>query len=173
MTAEQIINKLKLKPLSPEGGYFAVTHTSDEQLAAEVLPERYTNAKFFSGAIYYLVTSDNFSALHKLPSDELYYFHYGDPMEMLFLPPKGEGVCKILGIGLDTGQAPQILAPRNWWHGSRPLPGGPHGFSLVSTSMAPAYDERDPIFGERETLKSQYPEYADIINLLTCIDLHL
>ncbi len=162
-----------MKPLPVEGGYYAVTHIADEQLVAEALPTRYKSSRMLSGAIYYLVTKEQFSALHKLPTDELYYYHYGDPMEMLFLGPNGNGERKILGIQLASGQQPQLLAPRNWWQGSRPLPGGTHGFTLVSTSMAPAYHERDPVFGERETLKFQYPEYADIINSLSRIDLHL
>ncbi len=159
-----------MKILPFEGGYFAVTHTADERLTAEVLPTRYKSSRMLSGAIYYLVTANQFSALHKLPTDELYYYHFGDPMEMLLLGPEGKAERKLLGMELKAGQQPQLLAPRHWWQGSRPLPGGTHGFTLVSTSMAPAYDERDPVFGERETLKSQYPEYADIINSLTRIN---
>jgi predicted cupin superfamily sugar epimerase len=167
MTAEQIIKKLKMNPLPKEGGYFVVTHHSDEQLTAEALPDRYQNVRSISGAIYYLVTTDNISALHKLCSDEIYYYHYGDPLEMLFLGPDGQSERKILGMELESGQKPQHLAPRNWWQGSRPLPGQPHGFSLLSTSMAPAYDESDVVFGDRKTLISQFPDFTPLITSLT------
>ncbi len=167
MTAEQIINTLRMRPLPQEGGYFAVTHNSDEQLGAEALPDRYKSSRMLSGAIYYLVTVEQFSALHKLPTDEIYYYHYGDPLEMLFLGPEGQGERIILGMQLDSGQQPQHLAPRHWWQGSRPLSGQPNGFTLVSTSMAPAYDESDPVFGDREELISQYPAYQDLVIALT------
>lgn len=167
MKAEEIIQKLNMRILPNEGGYFAVTHQSDEQLLKEGLPSRYHQSRFLSGAIYYLVTSDQFSAMHKLPTDELYYYHYGDPMEVLLLGPEGNGMVKILGMGLASGQQPQFVAPRGWWQGSRPLPGAPYGYTLVSTSMAPAYHESDPVFGEREALKLQYPEYQDFITALT------
>jgi len=167
MTADQIINALDMKPLPVEGGYYAVTHIADEQLVAEALPTRYKSSRMLSGAIYYLVTVEQFSALHKLPTDEIYYYHYGDPLEMLFLGPEGQGERIILGMYLDSGQQPQHLAPRHWWHGSRPLPGQHHGFTLVSTSMAPAYDETDPVFGERDELVAQYPAFGDLIMSLT------
>jgi len=170
MKAEEIIERLHMSVLPNEGGYFAVTHQSDERLMEEALPARYQQSRLISGAIYYLVTNDQFSAIHKLPTDELYYFHYGDPMEMLLLGPRGEGAKTTLGMGLDSGQFPQLLAPRDWWHGSRPLPDQPYGFTLVSTSMAPAYHESDPVFGEREALQSQYPKHADIIAALTRIN---
>ena len=167
MTADQIINALDMKPLPVEGGYYAVTHIADEQLAAEALPTRYKSSRKLSGAIYYLVTVEQFSALHKLPTDEIYYYHYGDPLEMLFLGPDGQSKRIILGMQLESGQRPQYLAPLNWWQGSRPLPGQPHRFTLLSTSMAPAYDESDVVFGDREELISQYPAYIDLITVLT------
>lgn len=167
MTAEQIIKALKMQPLPLEGGYYTVTHIAEEQFEPEVLPARYKTSRALSGAIYYLVTAEQFSALHKLPTDEIYYYHYGDPLEMLFLGPEGQSERIMLGMQLDSGQRPQHLAPRHWWHGSRPLPGQSYGFTLVSTSMAPAYQEGDAIFGERDELVSQYPGFRDLVISLT------
>ena len=167
LSAKEIIRYLGLEPLPLEGGYFSVSYTSNEQIQPGALPERYTNARNLGGAIYFLETAEQFSAMHRLPTDELYYYHYGDAKEMLFLYPDGSGETRILGPDLAVGQHPQLLAPRDCCHGSRPLPGGEFGFSLGSTSMAPGYDESDPVFPAREELVSAYPEFSSLIKELT------
>ncbi len=164
---DEIIRQLDLRPLVLEGGYFRVTYTTDERIQADALPERYNSARTLGGAIYFLVTPEQFSALHKLPTDEIYYFHLGDPLEMLFLHPDGTGNTEILGPDLRAGQQLQLSVPRHCWHGSRPLPGGQHGFSLVSTSMAPGFDESDPVFAKADELSKQYPAFSSLIVSLT------
>lgn len=167
MTAESIIRHFNMQPLPDEGGYFAVTFTADEQVAPEALPERYGNARNLGGAILFLETPEQFSAIHRLPTDELYYHHLGDPVEMLVLAPDGTGWTTVLGTDLEAGERPQVLAPRNHFHGSRPLPDGVHGFSLMSTSMAPGFDPADPEFPTRADLLARYPEYGEMVTALT------
>ena len=167
MTAEEIIKALQLQPLPQEGGYFKVSYTADEKLQLPQLPSRYQDPRDLSGAIFYLETAAQFSAMHRLPTDELYYYHYGDPLEMLFLYADGTGERKLLGMQLDQDQIPQIHAPRKCWQGSRPLPGGSHGFTLISTSMAPGFHPSDPEFASATALISQYPQYSELISSLT------
>ena len=171
-TAEEIIKLLGLQPLPVEGGYFSVTYTSDDRIEADALPERYTKARSMAGAIYFLETAEQFSAMHKLPGDELYYYHLGDPMEMLFLHPDGSGERRVLGPDLQAGQDLQLLAPRHSWHGSRPLPAQEYGFSLGSTSMAPGYDESDPVFANRDELIKAYLAFSSLIEALTRLKPH-
>lgn len=172
LTAEQIIKHLGLEPLPMEGGYFRITYTSSEQIPAEALAGRYTNARNMGSAIYFLETAEQFSAMHTLPGDELYYYHYGDAMEMLFLYADTKAEIRILGPDLLAGQQPQILVPGNCCHGSRPLAGAEYGFSLASTSMAPGYDETDPVFPARDELVSAYPEFRSLIEALTRLTPH-
>lgn len=172
LTADEIIQYLGLQPLPLEGGYFKVTYTASETIQADALPERYTKNRNMAGAIYFLETAVQFSAMHKLPSDELYYYHLGDPMEMLFLHPDGHGEIRILGPDLTAGHQLQLVAPRDCWHGSRPLPGQEHGFSLGSTSMAPGYDETDPVFADRVELLKTYPTFNTLIEALTRLSPH-
>ncbi len=167
MTAEEIIKALGLQLLPKEGGYFKVSFTADERLKEENLPRRYQQARNLSGAIYFLETTEQFSALHQLPTDELYFYHYGDPLELLLLHPDGSGELNRLGMDLHDGQRPQLLAPKNSWQGSRPVLDGTFGFSLISTSMAPGFHENDPIFADRESLIENYPKFKDQILALT------
>lgn len=172
ITTEQIIQELALQPLPIEGGYYSIEYRSDEEIPAAALPDRYHNNRVLGGTIYFLETEQQFSAMHKLPTDEVYYYHLGDPLEMLLLYPDGSGETVLLGPDITAGQRLQILAPHDCWQGSRPLPGGEHGFGLVSTSMAPGFDDSDPVFAKRETLQAEYPEFSTLIEALTRLESH-
>ena len=87
MDARELVERLGLRPHPLEGGFFRETYRSDERLAESALPDRYTKDRAVSTAIYYLLTPDTFSAMHRLTSDEVYHFYSGDPVEMLLLEP--------------------------------------------------------------------------------------
>jgi predicted cupin superfamily sugar epimerase len=167
LTAEQLIAHLKLEPLPVEGGYFRQTYRSGETLPRRALPPRYAADKRLGTAIYYLLTAapDSFSALHRLPTDEIYHFYLGDPVEMLLLYPEGRGERIVLGPDVLAGQRVQFVAPRGVWQGSRLVPGG--RFALLGTTMAPGFDESDYTGGERDELVRHYPEQAELIRQLT------
>ena len=164
---QEVLSSLDLLPLPIEGGYFRVTYRSPDRVPAAALPADYDNERTLAGAIYFLATAEQFSAMHRLRGDENYYFHGGDPLELLVLEPDGGGSVRVLGIDFASAQQPQYVVPRHCWQGSRPLPGGEHGFSLLSTSMAPAFDEADVTFAGRAELIAHYPQYANLITTLT------
>jgi predicted cupin superfamily sugar epimerase len=155
MTAAEIIARLGLKPLPVEGGYFA---------------ETYRSARTFDGrsggtAIYYLLTPDTFSALHRLRSDEVFHFYLGDPVRQLQLRPDGTGREFVLGGDLSAGQVPQLVVPAGVWQGSVLEPGG--RFALMGTTMAPGFDFADFQAGDRAELTAAYPAFAEMIGRLT------
>src|SRR5262249_48344016 len=88
MTAADVIALLDLKPHPREGGYSPETYRSLDRLPAGTLP-RYAREKSIATAIYYLLTPDTFSALHRLPTDEIFHFYLGDAVTMLWLAPDG------------------------------------------------------------------------------------
>lgn len=167
LTAKEIIEYFDLKPLPLEGGHFMQWYRSDERIAKAALPERYISDKFFGTAILYLLNSDpaSFSALHKLPTDELFHFYLGDPIEMLLLFPDGSSEKITLGQDLLGGQKVQFMAPRGVWQGSRLIKGGV--FALIGTTMAPGFDYSDLVLGNREALIKSYPERGDLIRALS------
>jgi len=167
LTPEKLIEHLKLERLPVEGGYFRQTYCAGETIPRSALPERYRGDKPFSTAIYYLLTSDpdSFSALHKLPTEEVYHFYLGDPVELLLLYPDGRSEQVRLGPDVLSGQQVQIVAPREVWQGSRLAPGG--RFALLGTTMAPGFTETDYAGGEREELQRRYPNRAKLIEQLT------
>jgi len=164
MKSEEIIQMLNLKPLPAEGGFFIETYRSDESL--EMLPSRYRNERrCFSTAIYYLLTPDTFSAMHRLPSDEIFHFYAGDLVEMLQLLPDGAGEVIKIGSDLKAGLRLQVVVPRGAWQGSRLVEGG--RFALLGATVAPGFEFSDFESGVRETLIDQYPDHADLISQLT------
>lgn len=167
LTAKQIIEQLSLVPLRGEGGMFRQMYHAEETIAPDALPARYQRAKRFYTAIFYLLTNeaDSFSALHKLPTDELYHFYLGDPVRMLLLHPDGRGEDIKLGSSLLSDQKVQFLVPRDVWQGSRLIPGGT--YALMGTTMAPGYDDEDYKPGQREELIERYPQYSVQIRELT------
>ena len=160
-TIDELKELLNLKPLPGEGGFYAETYRSEETIPSDHLPERYGIPKSFGTAIYYLLTPDTFSALHRLPTDEIYHFYLGDPVVMLQLFENGKGEIITLGSDITAGHLVQHMVPRGTWQGSFLKPGGE--YALLGTTMSPGFDFSDFELGERTTLLTSHPEYTSQI----------
>jgi predicted cupin superfamily sugar epimerase len=165
LTVEALCALLGLIPHPVEGGYFAETYRSVEQLPAAALPSRYGAARALGTAIYYLLTPDTFSAMHRLASDEVFHFYLGDPVEMLQLWPDGSHRVALIGPGLEAGERPQVVVPRHVWQGARLRPGG--RYALLGTTVAPGFDYADYETAPRATLLTTHPAATDLITALT------
>jgi uncharacterized protein len=166
-TIEELLKLYNFEPLPVEGGIFKQTYQATEHIPHSALPERYSHSKPFGTAILYLYTAEtnSFSAMHLLPTDEIYHFYLGDPVEMLQLYPDGHSERVILGQDVLNGQKVQYVAPRGVWMGSHLLPGGT--FALIGTTMAPGFTNDDYLGGERHALIQQFPNEAGLITRLT------
>ena len=167
-TAKQIKELLNLQPLPVEGGYFLETYRSRFALNQQSLPAGYGGERALSTAIYYMLTPDTFSAMHRLKGDELYHFYLGDPTELLVLKPDGAGERIRLGQDIASGMHLQHVVPAGAWQGSRLVAGGK--FALLGTTMSPGFEPADFDSGNRDELSIQYPDYVDLITLLTHAD---
>jgi predicted cupin superfamily sugar epimerase len=163
--AERLKELLGLKPLPSEGGYYVESYRSSEMLAAGAVSGRAHGTRVLSTAIYYLLTPDTCSRLHRLASDEIYHFYLGDPVELLQLLPDGTGRVVTLGPNLVKGMVVQAVVPRGTWQGSRLRRGG--RYALMGTTMAPGFDPADCEFGGRHTLLRKYPRFRTSILALT------
>jgi predicted cupin superfamily sugar epimerase len=163
MNAHDIINLLDLKPLPREGGYFRRVYESAEIIQSESLFGPHRADKTMGTTIYALFTPAEFSAMHRLDSDEIYHFYGGDPLEMLLLNPDGSGEVFTLGQDFGTGMRPQKVVPRNVWQGSRVVPNGAHGFTLVGTTTVPGFHWDGFELGQPAALAAEYPKFAEMI----------
>jgi len=164
VTAEAIKAFLGLES-HPEGGFFVETYRADEDIPASALPERYLGRRSFGTCIYYLLTPDTFSAIHRLASDETFHFYLGDPVEMLQLFPDGSGKVVMLGPDLLNGMHPQVVVPRGVRQGARLVPGG--GLALLGCTVAPGFEFADYEHARRDQLLRSYPAFHDWILALT------
>jgi uncharacterized protein len=165
MNAREIIERLGLVPHPAEGGYFKETWRASESAAAAALPARYGAPRAFGTAIYYVLSPDTFSALHRLQSDEVFHFYLGDAVEMLQLAPDRTGRVVVIGNDLAAGERPQIVAPRGTWQGSRLREGG--SVALLGATVAPGFEATDFEHGDRAALTARYPQFAGMIAALT------
>lgn len=155
--AETIVVRLGLKPLPLEGGFYRETYRSGRGFGGE-------GSKAAGTAIYYLLTPETVSRLHRLPTDEVYHFYLGDRVEMLLLDEQGARQIT-LGNDLERGQQVQVVVPAGTWQGSVLGAGGQ--FALMGTTMAPGFDFSDWEGGEREVLTARYSGFRDMIARLT------
>ena len=159
MTADQVIDLLGLEPHPEEGGYFRETYRSDEDFEPG---GPFSGSRSLGTAIYYLLASDAFSAMHRLPGDEIFHFYLGDPVRLLELFPNGETRLTVLGPDLAEMRV-QHVVKGGTWQGSRLVEGG--RWALLGTTMAPGFSYDDYESGTSD-LVDRYPSQQDLIAAL-------
>jgi hypothetical protein len=164
--AQHLIDTLKMQLIPGEGAWFAPTYLSTDTIEGEAASHVSGKHHAYS-AIYALETPRDFSALHKLATDEMWHFYGGVPIEMLLLYPDGHGETVVIGPDVMAGQKPQFLVPRGVWQGSRPSAAGDASYSFFGTTMTPAFEYADYEQGYRDVLTAQYPAFASRIAALT------
>jgi uncharacterized protein len=162
-SAEQLIQQYKLEP-HPEGGWYKETYRSLELIAATALPERFSGARAFSTAIYFLLEAGNFSAFHKIKSDECWHFYSGDPLTVYMLKQDGSLDMIHLGNDISKQQVFQYVVPANCWFASRPS--AESKFSFVGCTVAPGFDFADFELATADNLASEFPHHKDLIRSL-------
>jgi predicted cupin superfamily sugar epimerase len=166
-TARAIIDALQLVPHPIEGGFFRETYRSEGMIPGDCLPGGYIpcSGRSMGTAIYYLLTAETFSEMHRVPTEEVFHFYLGGPVRMLQLYPGGAGREVVIGPDVANGQQPQLVVPAGIWQGSRLEPGAE--FVLLGATMAPGFDYADYEQGRREELMGLYPAFAEQIRMLT------
>lgn len=161
---EFLITKFNLKP-HPEGGYFSETYRSEGQIPASTLPSSYSGNRNFSTAIYFLLTSDTFSAFHRINQDEIWHFYSGSPLKLYLISDKGEYSEQNIGNDFSDGQVPQFVVPGGYWFAAKTI--NPDSFSFVGCTVAPGFDFDDFVLPKRDELIAKFPKHQEIIKRLT------
>jgi predicted cupin superfamily sugar epimerase len=161
VTAQEIIETLQLQSLPWEGGYYRETYRAGESVAASALPERYGGQREHCTAIYYLLTPDTISALHRVKSDEIFHFYLGDPVTMFLLSAEEEAKTVTLGHDIAAGQQIQFVVPKFTWQGAALRDGGQ--FALMGTTVSPAFTFDDFELANRATLLAEFPDHREWI----------
>ena len=157
-TADYFIQKLDMTP-HIEGGYYKECLLSTDPVQREGI-----SSKTLWSSIYFLLQTGEVSHFHRLKSDEIWYFHSGMPLTIYMISPKGELICKQLGLNISKGASPQVLVPKGYIFGSAL---NEDGYSLVGCMVAPSFSYEDFELFERTELLERYPQHEEVIKKLT------
>lgn len=163
-TPEYWINKLGLEK-HPEGGYFKEVYRSEELIPSVSLHKRYTGERNHSTSIYFLVTSNEFSAFHKLKSDETWHFYHGASLTIHMIDGNGKYSTVKLGSDPESGEMFQFtILHGTWFAASVKEPGS---YTLVGCAVAPGFHYEDFELGKRDELLKLFPKLEEVIRRFT------
>lgn len=163
-TAEYYIEKLNLNR-HVEGGSFHETYRSELVLPTRVLGIDFKGSRNASTGIYFLLEYGQFSAFHRIASDEMWHFYDGNTLTIYEIEPDGTLKKHKLGKDLDAGETFQCVIKAGNWFGSRCEVKG--GFSLSGCTVAPGFDFADFELADRAQLCKTYPLHHQLIESLT------
>jgi len=162
--SEYWVEKLRLEP-HPEGGYFRQTYKADLMVAREALPAGFGGVRAASTAIYFLLEGTNFSAFHRLRSDEVWHFYAGSPLMVEVIEPEGTGSSILLGDDPEAGQVFQSVVRAGCWFASHVADWT--SWALVGCTVAPGFEFEDFEMARRDELVKEYPQHRELIERLT------
>ena len=152
MRATELIEQLGLAP-HPEGGHYREIFRS----AANVTPADGRPVHSALTSIDFLLQHGEFSAWHRVSSDEAWHLLEGGPLRLWCLSPALDHI-----VAVDLGQAsasasPRHVVPAGWWQAAEPL----GDFAYVGASVGPGFDFADFTFGREDAgLKSALTQRA-------------
>ncbi|MFJ7850018.1 cupin domain-containing protein [Peribacillus sp. NPDC097206] len=158
--ANYYVTKLGMEP-HPEGGFYKRTFESEEQTSDQELSVEFEGKRKLYTSIFFLLGSKDISHLHRLKSDELWYYHAGSPLTIHVIDENGDYKERKLGINLDEGEVPQVLVPKNSIFGSSVM--DEDTFSLVGCMVSPGFEFQDFELFTQEELLSKYPQHREVI----------
>lgn len=161
---QHLIDKLDLKE-HPEGGYFRETYRSEKIINPNSTGDQFPNKRSWSTAIYYLLKGDQYSKFHRIKSDEIWHFYHGSSASIHILHPGGAYQVLNLGPDFEKGQQFQQIVPAQSWFGVQV--DDRDGYLLAGCTVSPGFDFRDFEIAYPSELKQEFPDQAEIIDLLS------
>ena len=161
---EELIEKLQLEK-HPEGGYFKETYRSEILLPKSVLPSEFTSSRNASTCIHFMLTSDEFSAFHKVNQDEAWHFYLGETITLHMISPEGEYSQVSIGNDFSQNETPQFVVTAQHWFAAEIKT--EDSFALVGCTVAPGFDFDDFELAEPKELQQIFPQHKEIIEKLT------
>lgn len=162
--SQEIIKRLNLQE-HPEGGYFKETYRSTEIISNKELGEKYQGDRNHSTCIYFMLTSEKFSAFHKINQDEFWHYYKGAPLKLHIISQEGEYSFVMIGNDFEKGEVPQYVVKGGDWFAAEVLE--EDTYTLVGCTVAPGFDFADFVLPKREELVGMFPKHKEIIKNLT------
>lgn len=168
--AQRLVQQFDLLP-HPEGGYYRETYRSPMAVSVPA------GSRSACTAIYYLLEGNDYSAWHRIASDELWHFYAGSALNIYVLDDKN-GLSTIrLGDPLrDPACVFQAVVPAGCWFAAEPASRQLHGkdqtptdrFALVGCTVAPGFEFSEFELADPKVLTGLHPEHGDLVRRLAC-----
>ncbi len=160
MARDQLVDFFKMTR-HPEGGAFVENYRSDLEISAP----GFAGPRRACTGIYFLLGAGEFSAFHRIRSDEMWHFYLGGPLRVVEIDRAGRLNETTLGREIQQGEVLSYVVKAGHWFASYPAPGS--DFSLVGCTVAPGFDFQDFELADRPDLARRFPGHAAIIAKLT------
>lgn len=159
---EYLKDRLDLSELPEEGGYYKETYRSDKMI---ILPSETDGERSISTSIYYLLDGTQFSAFHRLMSDEIWHFYTGSSVT-LYIISKMEILSEVkLGSNIEKGEHFQVQVRAGSWFAA--TVNNKSSYALLGCTVSPGFDYLDFELGDRKKLIEMYPQHQSTIERLT------
>ena len=132
--------QLALQP-HPEGGWYREVFRS----ACTVVPADGRGARPGLTSIDFLLCRGEFSAWHRVQSDEVWHLLEGESLTLWLLPP---GLGCVTKVALTATELRSHVVPANWWQAAEPL----GDFAYCGATVGPGFDFADFAFGRDDEL---------------------
>lgn len=142
----------------PEGGFYKEVFRS-QQLVTRLGEADVRQA---CTSIYYLLEGVDYSGFHRIKSDEIWYFHKGQPLNIHVITE--DGAHQVLELSDKSTGSFSHTVPAGLWFASE-LP-GKSGFALVSCAVAPGFEFSEFEMADREGLLKAYPGHDELFGKL-------
>jgi len=161
--AELLIEKLGLLP-HPEGGWYKEIYRSQDIIQSSHLPVRFSGDHAIATSIYYLLQNYDFSAFHRIKSDEIWHFYLGSPVKLYILKDGVQDLI-ILGDNVEAGHVFQAVVPYGCWFAAEVSV--PESFALLGCTVSPGFDFSDFELASLADLQPAFGQYATLIRRMT------
>ncbi len=161
---KELVEKLDLQE-HVEGGFYKETYRSDGIIKLGNIPEGFERDRNYCTGIYFLLTSENFSAFHRIKQDEMWHFYEGSPLTIHMIDEGGRYSFQRLGLDLENNELPQFTVPKNVWFASEVE--DPNTYCLTGCTVSPGFDFADFELAERKILIDAHPNHKEVIHRLT------
>jgi predicted cupin superfamily sugar epimerase len=148
-----------------EGGWYAEVYRSELSFTQKQLPDYFTGPRSSCTHINFLLEKNQFSAFHRIRSDELWHFYQGDPLTVYEIDTDGLLHQHVLGNDPSSGQSLFCCIKAGNWFASKVNDGSE--YSLAGCTVSPGFDFADFEMGNRNELLKKFPQHSVIINLLS------
>jgi predicted cupin superfamily sugar epimerase len=150
---------LALQP-HPEGGHYAEVFRS----AQTVQPGDGRPLRPSLTTIDFLLAAGQFSAWHRVRSDEVWHLLEGPALRLWLAPPDLSAFAAVDLTPVSAGSRPRHVVPAGWWQAAEPV----GTYCYVGATVGPGFDFADFTFGRedaalRAALAQQAPELQRLL----------